>query len=536
MKTKILHRLFAILISCVVIFGAVIQTSTTAFAADMQDDVSVAPIIEDENISVETPSAVETPVTEVNTVEMVPDTEDHSTEAPMQEDIETAANGKKYWVAFSANGGKFGTETTKKTKQTNGEKYALPANPAREGYTFKGWYTAKNGGSRITASSTVNLTESTRLYAQWNGKKYWVAFSANGGKFGTETTKKAKQTNGKKYILPANPVREGYTFNGWYSAKNGGSRITASSTVKVTKSTRLYAHWSTKAYWVVFDANGGKIGTAAAQKTKQTYLSQYSLPADPVREGYIFNGWYTAKSGGSQITAASTVKITKSTRLYAQWEAELQTTADFVIETKINVSGTGSGWHGKLVIQDGNVGISFGIQRDTHSGIGSRTQPYIMFESVRNNPAYHNYKGYRTVAPGWHTLRLEYYRSENKAIGYCDGEYIAEIYVQPLSASYLVISREAIPRLSGDTVDASFKDMFVYSRSYNYGGYRTLQYYGTSAVEKSADLSNNPRGNYIYNEQGETWRLHGTASIPGGGNWDSYPEVGVRVFYNFGSR
>ena len=43
--------------------------------------------------------------------------------------------------------------------------------------------------------------------------------------------------------LPA-PTRSGYTFNGWYTASNGGTQITSSSTVSTAANHTLYARWS----------------------------------------------------------------------------------------------------------------------------------------------------------------------------------------------------------------------------------------------------------------------------------------------------
>jgi uncharacterized repeat protein (TIGR02543 family) len=518
MKTKVLRGLFAIAISCVVAFGFAAQTNGVAFAADMPAAYEV--------------SATEDPSVEPPEPEMVEAAEeDPPAEPPEPEEPDNA--GEEYWALFDPNGGKIGSGYTTRVSQVYGETYTLPANPVRNGYTFKGWYTAKSGGSRITASSTVEITNTTRLYARWAGKKYTAMFDPNGGKIGTKYTVKVSQTYGGKYTLPANPARSGYTFKGWYTAKSGGSKISASSTVKITKTTRLYARWAGKKYWVVFDANGGKIGAENTQKTKQAYGGKYALPANPARDGYTFKGWYTAKSGGSKITASSTVKITKSTRLYAQWDMDMQSDADIVVETKINLAGSGTGWHGKLVIQDGNVAVSFGIQHDTHSGIGPQNQDYLMFESVRNSPAYHSYTGYGAVGPGWHTIRLEYSQAKNTARGYCDGEFIAEVTVQPIEANHIEVNKEAIPRMSGDTVDASFKDMFVYTTTFWYNGNSTFQDYGTFEINKSAEKSNYPRGNYLYYEQGEVWRLHGTANIPNGGDWDSYPTVGVRARFIF---
>ena len=52
-------------------------------------------------------------------------------------------------------------------EQSLGQKYQLPADPVREGYTFAGWYTANRGGTRITANTTV-LEGDLIVYAHWD--------------------------------------------------------------------------------------------------------------------------------------------------------------------------------------------------------------------------------------------------------------------------------------------------------------------------------------------------------------------------------
>ncbi|MGB1821337.1 MAG: InlB B-repeat-containing protein, partial [Ilumatobacteraceae bacterium] len=47
-----------------------------------------------------------------------------------------------------------------------------------------------------------------------------------------------------------------------------------------------------------------------------------TLPTNPTRTGYTFNGWYTATSGGTQITAGTAHNQTADFTLYAQWTAE----------------------------------------------------------------------------------------------------------------------------------------------------------------------------------------------------------------------
>lgn len=50
---------------------------------------------------------------------------------------------------------------------TNGSTYGYLGTPTRDGYIFDGWYTRESGGSKITSSTTVNLTSDHTLYAHW---------------------------------------------------------------------------------------------------------------------------------------------------------------------------------------------------------------------------------------------------------------------------------------------------------------------------------------------------------------------------------
>ena len=62
-----------------------------------------------------------------------------------------------------------------------GNYYGNLPTPTRDGYTFKGWYTEESGGSKITATTIVEIARDHTLYAQWETKTYTVTFDANGG-------------------------------------------------------------------------------------------------------------------------------------------------------------------------------------------------------------------------------------------------------------------------------------------------------------------------------------------------------------------
>ena len=81
--------------------------------------------------------------------------------------VDAAPNKVK--VTWNANGGKIGTSNTKVTSVKNGAKIGkLLKAPKRNGYEFKGWYTKKSGGKKITTSTKIK--KKVIHYAQWKKK------------------------------------------------------------------------------------------------------------------------------------------------------------------------------------------------------------------------------------------------------------------------------------------------------------------------------------------------------------------------------
>ena len=219
---------------------------------------------------------------------------------------------KTYTVTFNANGG--ATSTTSK-EVTYDLTYGDMPTPTRTGYTFAGWYTAVSGGTKVDAPTQVSIASDHTLYARWTAKTYTVTFDANGGE--TPTQSKSVSYDATYGDLPT-PTRTGYTFDGWYTAVSGGTKIEQSTKVSITSAQTLYARWTAKTYTVTFDANGG--ATSTPSKTV-TYASTYGDLPTPTRTGYTFNGWYTSASGGTKIEQSTKVSITSAQTLYAHWTA-----------------------------------------------------------------------------------------------------------------------------------------------------------------------------------------------------------------------
>ena len=109
-------------------------------------------------------------------------------------------------VRFNANRGK--VSECGRVVSLNKAIGALPVPEAPRGYTFKGWFTAKTKGSKITAATKV--TKAMTVYAQWTAKKYRVVVEAFGGK----VTGAGVYAVGSKVKLTMTPAR-GRVFSWW---------------------------------------------------------------------------------------------------------------------------------------------------------------------------------------------------------------------------------------------------------------------------------------------------------------------------------
>ena len=82
--------------------------------------------------------------------------------------IEAKYKVAKVKVTWNANGGKIGTKKIMSTSVKKGAKLSKLATAKRSGYTFKGWYTKKIGGKKI--SKNTKVTKGVTFYGQWKKK------------------------------------------------------------------------------------------------------------------------------------------------------------------------------------------------------------------------------------------------------------------------------------------------------------------------------------------------------------------------------
>ena len=129
------------------------------------------------------------------------------------------------------------------------------------------------------------------------------------------------------------PTRDGYVFDGWYKDALCTQRYDFSS--PVTANITLYAKWvqglpsgggtggsggGTSAYTLRYQSNGG---TPCPDETKTSAWSKDydSLPV-PVREGYLFTGWFA--DSGLQTPISEDVQVNRRlVTIYAGWEKSM---------------------------------------------------------------------------------------------------------------------------------------------------------------------------------------------------------------------
>ena len=209
-------------------------------------------------------------------------------------------------VNFNANGGSVSVSSMFLLPR---ESAKLPT-PSRMGHVFKGWYTAKSGGTKVNPASYA-LKDGQTLYAHWSLANYTLRFNANGGS--VSKTSKTVTFSKKVGTLPK-PTRTKGTFLGWYSAASGGTKYTANTYYSRTSGMTLYAHWKMASYKVTFNGNGGRAGRSSLTRS---YGSKIGTLPSASRSGYSFLGWFTKKSGGSGVSASYIVK--KNITVYAHW-------------------------------------------------------------------------------------------------------------------------------------------------------------------------------------------------------------------------
>lgn len=200
-----------------------------------------------------------------------------------------------YTIIYDGNGATAGTMDTQ-TCMIDGFTFSLSKNAyTMENYTFTGWNTMSDGSGTFyrDEANIYPLTETDQaeitLYAMWKDSSvtdYTITYFLNATN--VQNDNPTAYTNNSDTITLKDPIREGYTFLGWFSDKELTQQVTEiakGSTGNIT----LYAHWkradACEHEWiqtaVIERATCSQEGTATRACTKCGKSEVITLPIDP---------------------------------------------------------------------------------------------------------------------------------------------------------------------------------------------------------------------------------------------------------------
>jgi len=154
--------------------------------------------------------------------------------------------------------------------------------------------------------------------------KYYIASSLI-GLISTEDV----PYEGTAVSIPADPTASGKVFIGWYYIDSTLGETEFNNTIPVKGDIDVYAKW-TNMFDVAFymDETLTPPEIAVIQVDEGATLT--SLPSDPTKEDYIFEGW-AYNDGGTEKVFDTTVTVNSNMQVYAKWKIK-QYTVNFYVE------------------------------------------------------------------------------------------------------------------------------------------------------------------------------------------------------------
>lgn len=256
-----------------------------------------------------------------------------------------------------------------------------------------GVVTAINAGTTvITATATDGSNISGKVTITVSPATFSVSFDANGGSCSTSSITATR--NAPLGNLPT-ATRDYYRFDGWYTAKSDGSKVTADTVYSTASNVTLYAHWTInpESGWVLPSQV-----PAGAQITATSW--SYTISEDstePDKSGWTPNGsyWRQTDSTGS-IQYASFPSGFDDSNVYYESIADLDECpyiANETATTKREVTNQWTGyiyWHWMYSRTYSST--------STEIRISSKKGAYNAKGEAGSGSEYYNYKNFYAIA------------------------------------------------------------------------------------------------------------------------------------------
>ncbi len=209
-----------------------------------------------------------------------------------------------YSIGYDLRGG---TANANSPSQYTIEIGATIGAPTRVGYTFLGWQSSLSSEIESELVIEPGTFGDIILTAVWNSDEGEIIYNLNGGSFLTENPTTYK--SGDSFPIE-NPIRTGYKFNGWtkYVVNTNKTQtglmnagIVGEGADADSGTVIFTATWTPLTYTITYNLDGGHYESAVTNNiTEYTPETPTFTLTNPIKEGYIFNGWT-----GTQITGTS---------------------------------------------------------------------------------------------------------------------------------------------------------------------------------------------------------------------------------------
>lgn len=144
-------------------------------------------------------------------------------------------------------------------------------------------YTTSNVSGTPTADYAKSGSGAARI--TFTATSIKLTYNNNGG---TGCNTKSVMT-GEAYGELCVPYREGYKFDGWFTAESGGTKITASTSVSNNSDHTIYAHWTKTSNPIISFGTNGNSGYVKGNVSSKITVSKGNANLDESTYKYIYS-------------------------------------------------------------------------------------------------------------------------------------------------------------------------------------------------------------------------------------------------------
>ena len=183
--------------------------------------------------------------------------------------------------------------------------------PAKEHYTFVGWFTDDTYETEFDFAST-EITSDITIYGKFRANSYTVNFNTDGG---SEIAPRTIEYQGKVTRPDMDPTKDAYRFDGWFTDDTFATEFDFDNT-EIEQDTTIYAKFTLITYTVTFNTDGG----SSIDAQTIAYNQYATRPAgNPSKGSLAFYDWFADEDKTIRFDFANT-KITSDTTIYAKYK------------------------------------------------------------------------------------------------------------------------------------------------------------------------------------------------------------------------